>query len=185
MNEAFKPLGAISIAMLWAALAAMIKIWGRNSTMTFSKHAGTNKKAFVMLGIVQAIVLPLFTVFALGWFSPKFQLPGLFDVMAVLSAAGFLIASWLPDTGKGIKSAVHGTFAYSGAILLTPLTAIISLSPTLPTVPRLVTYITIAWTTLGVSWYLSTERAKGYVLHIQAGAIVWFHILILTATYLS
>jgi hypothetical protein len=185
MNETLKPLGVIAIALLWAALITMVKIWGRDNTMTFSKHAGTNRKAFIILGVVQAIVLPTFTVFTLGWFSPRFQMPLLFDVMAVLSAAGFLFASWLPDTGKGVKSAIHGTSAYTGAMLLVPLTAIICLAPDLPTFARITGYANIAWTCVGVSWYLSTEKAKGYVLHIQAGAMIWFHILILSATYLS
>src|ERR1043166_594183 len=98
MNEAYKPLGLIAISVTWLTIGFMVYKWRGNRGMTISKHAAAFKPAYLIMGIVETIVLPMFFVFISKWFTPMFHLPGFFTVCMGVGTAGLLIAAWIPDT---------------------------------------------------------------------------------------
>jgi hypothetical protein len=182
MNEVYKPLGLLSITITWLTLAFLLVKWSPQKGKSISQHAAASKQAYFMMGIVETIVLPLFYLFIVKWFVPHFQLPRLFTVTVSLSALGFFIAAWIPDT-QGWLSIVHRLWAYGSATLFIPATTILCLSSNISDTAKITSFIVLAYEIISLSLFFTTEKAKQFHLYLQGGYILLFHVLILTTVY--
>jgi len=111
MYEAFKSLGALSIAIGWASMLFLVFKWRGDKSMSFSRHAAAHKSAFLTMAIMESIFLPMYFVFIATWFVHAFQLPVIFTVLNAISVIGLLVAAWVPDV-PGIRGEIHHRVCY-------------------------------------------------------------------------
>jgi len=180
--EAFKPLGWISITVTWLAVSFLIYKFRGHKSMSISRHAAAHKQSFVMMGIIESIVLPLFFLFVLKWFTPTFHLPALFTICVAFAAVGLLIAAWVPDVG-GKKGFIHELMAYGAALLFIPAAAVLCVSPNISTVARIVVAISLAYEITSWSLFVASQKARARYLYLQIGYSILFHGSVLIAAY--
>src|SRR5438309_2128314 len=82
---AYKPVGAISVALLVCGLAFLLRKWPQGKHMTFSQHAAQHRSAIIYYFLFFTLLLPLLLLFFIGWFAPTFHLSPLFSIFIIIA----------------------------------------------------------------------------------------------------
>lgn len=119
-----KYLGLISIITLLAGLWFVVRKWPQGKHLTFSQHVAQHKSATVYYFFLFAVTLPLLNIFFVKWFTPTFNLPIWFNVLAI-AASVFQIACTLVPELPGWRTRWHQALAGASAVMLLPLPIIL------------------------------------------------------------
>lgn len=182
-NEIFKLFGPISVAVTWLTVAFVVHKWRGDKSMSISKHAAANRSAYLTMLAVESIVLPMFFLFVAKWVTPTFNLPTFFTVCVGLSAAGLLLAAYIPDV-KGWKTIAHELAAYGAAMLFIPASTILYLSPNISPFARYFSLFVLIYELAAVTLMTVFEKVRNHHLYVQTAYIVLFDLSIIAAAYI-
>lgn len=179
-----KSLGIVAIALMWLGTLLLLHAHGAEHKKSISRHAAKNSKFHLTYGLLEVLVASLFTIFILRWFIPKFHLPVLASIAAIIGFAGTVFAALVPDR-IGWQQRVHETAAYSMVLCLPVLSAIILLSRLVNFEAKVTAAVVVVYTIFGLAssvfcraWY------RRHMLVLQTVYFAFFHATILAATYL-
>ncbi len=183
MYEAFKPLGALSIAIGWASLLFLVTKWRGDKSMSFSKHAAAHRSAYLTMAVMESIFLPMYLVFIATWFVQTFELPAIFTVLNAISVIGLLIAAWVPDI-PGIKGKIHHWVCYP-AYTSMPLSALLlATSSNISNFARVYgVFALIVMVVCGAYMAIKSRLDGNKFLLLQGLFLASIHSVILVATY--
>jgi len=181
--EAVKPLGAMAITIMWAAMAILVTKWPRQAGISISRHAAQNRKTYLMMAAVETFTLSIFFVFTVWWFVPTFLMPLGYTFCVAIASAGLILAALVPDTSK-LKHKIHQIAAYTASAFFVPALVYIAVNTNVANLPR--TYcVAVLVYMIGASLTLFFRpAARGYYLAYQAAYIISFHVAILLTTYI-
>lgn len=179
----FKHLGLVSIVLMWAGTYLLLKNHSFDFTKTISKHASKNAKYHVIFGLLELVVVGLFTVFIFGWFIPTLQLSDGYAIAAVFGLVGASVAAFIPDRA-GWQGRLHGIGAYGMALSLLVMNTFLTMSPEINMLTRFVLFATLVYMISGiVIAIIYPSIYKRNILVQQAIYFLSFHIPILLAVY--
>lgn len=115
----FKPLGGLTVIILFAGLSFLVRRWPQTNHMTFSQHAAAYRRTILYYCALFTITLPLALLFFIRWFAPTFHLYQLFVDFIIISCVTQYICTLIPEVGKQ-KARIHQAFAGISAIALVP-----------------------------------------------------------------
>lgn len=145
----FKQLGLVSIIAMWLGTYILIKYHKLNLEMTISKHAAKSARYHVVYGILELVVVGLFSLFIFCWFMPTFKLGHWYTLSAIIGVAGTVIAAFIPDRA-GWENKVHSVAAYGMAVALLLMSFFLLVSSNIDMITRLLLYISVASMTAGL-----------------------------------
>lgn len=184
MYEAFKPLGALSIVLGWASMLFLIYKWRGDKSMSFSGHAASHPTAYFMMAIMESAFLPMYLLFIATWFVHSFELGPLFTLLNAISVVGLLIAAWVPYR-PGRQARIHHQAAHAAYSCMIFAMICLTLSPTVPTVARLMSFIALLDGLYSAYLLYIKPNGRDHLLYIQGIFMACVHLSILTATYIS
>lgn len=167
----------------WIAISVLVVKWRGNATMTISRHAAAYRQAYLFMGIIEIIVLPMFTIFSVKWVANEFDLPFLFSLSMVVSMSALLVAAWIPDV-SGWKGTVHQICAYGSALLFLPMSLMIYRSPEISTFAKWFSFVVLIYMTTCLVGFFVTKKARKYSLYLQSLYILLFDLSILAVVYI-
>lgn len=156
-------------------------VWPVNQTKTFSHHAAATKYSYLLLAVVQAMMLPLFVLFVLFWFSPTYDMPLAFNILVTISMLGLTIAALVPVT-SGWKERVHNSCASLAYFLNIPVLLLLIIVPTISFPAKVLGLMTIAGV-VSVFIVMKSEHLKNYTLRAQLLLFLLFDSTIWIAAY--
>lgn len=154
-NEIYRHFALLGFLVFWSISIYIVKRWWGGRSVTFSLHAATNKKTRKLFTVAVTIESLLYLLFAFKWFIPYYGMPFIFAALISLTAAGHLIAGWIPET-KGLSRTIHRYASYWSVALFIPEFFIIVLTERIAPFVRLVAgiyLIIIIW-----AWYMFLFR---------------------------
>lgn len=181
-DEHFKFLGIVSIVAIWIGLLFTIHRWRGDKSMSFSLHAAQTKAGLVYYFLLFWITMPLFYLFMVHWYTPRFDLGLPFVVLTTIGVVGQLSATLIP-AGTDTKGVIHEVAAYVMGITLIPLSVMIALAD-VSLFARIAAAIAVVYMIGSIILRFTWSRSMNRYLYFQAAYIAAFHIVILTSTYL-
>lgn len=179
----YKFFGLWAVVILAAGLVFLVRKWPQSKYQTFSQHAAAYKHTILYYILLFSVVLPLLTLFFVGWFVPAFHLSASFDVFIVLSAMAQYACTFVPEVG-GRKTKAHQLLAGLSAIFLLPPMILLLSSRDVDTVGRIVTAVGF-FAMLGVVCSLFLHRRKRLpLLLLQAAYFAAFLMPVLFVSYI-
>lgn len=115
----YKYVGLLACILLVVGLAFVVYRWPLDRHKTFSRRAATNMASIIYYFALFLIVLTLFVIFFIEWFTPTFSVSWWFNAIFIASAIFQIACTLTPDKG-GRMSRWHGFFAGTSALLLAP-----------------------------------------------------------------
>jgi hypothetical protein len=182
--ESFKPLGPLSIFIIWVIVAILVTRWPRDSSKSISRHAASNKKAYLMMAAAETLTLSMFLFFCFFWLIPTFSLPLIFSICITLAGIGLVIASWLPDT-IGLMHRIHVISAYGAAAFFVPSLISLILDDKIPTVARVFSGVATLYMLAAIIAFIFYPKTKEHHLVFQGIYIMSFHVCILLTVFLK
>lgn len=179
----FAWLGLIVTIAIWLGGAVLLGKWRGKGLSSISAHAASDTRANLLFRVVLIGGAILLYWWFLVWFVPNLELPVSFTVLVTFVMLYQVLTS-LVTAKPGRSKAIHDYFAHTMALLYIPLAILISSSPELGIVPRVLCIGLTAYlvTTFILLEVMTTLRSK-YLL-LQGLYIVVFQVLILAAAYL-
>lgn len=178
-----KQLGLIAIISMWAGTYVLVKRHSLDPGKTISKHASKSVRYHITFGILELVVVSLFSLFIFGWFIPTFKLGSGYGITAMVGFIGTVIAAVVPDRG-GWQGKLHGLGAYGMAMSLMAMNLFLVMSNDINLVTRIILYISLAYMIVGtivaIVW---TPLFRRNALRLQVIFFLAFHIPILLAVY--
>jgi hypothetical protein len=183
--DIYKHWGLMGFGVFWVTTSIML--WWLKSkgikANSISKHAASTRPIAFVFGIVCLISSLMLITFFVRWFSPTFELSGLFNGLVVLMLLLYAIAGLVPDT-KGIWHHIHVKAALSSSALLAPLLLILILNQNVSTAARVfccaaIVVMILIWNTLR-----KTKFESDKFLRYQSMYFLSFDFSILVATYI-
>lgn len=183
LTSDFKYLGLLSVCLLLCGLIFVVMRWPQGKHLTFSQHVALQKQSIVYYSVLFCVVLPLLLLFFVGWFSPTYNLPTLFNIFIIVSSITQIACTLIPEVG-GWKTKYHRALAGISAICLVPALLFIIFSSQINTISRvLAVFSTI--TMLGIITVLIRNGGKhSHFLILQSTYFAAFFIPVLIAAYL-
>ena len=177
-----KALGIISIVANWVCLSVLLTRIKKGASFSISQHAVASKRTYLTMAVIETVLLMLFSIFIIGWFSPHLQLPTIFTVIVLLAALGLVLAAWIPDE-TGIKHTIHELCAYGAFSLFIPATTILLVAPSASPATHIVAGVAMMYMVFNALTFSLIEKVKRYHLYFQVLYMALFHVVILLATY--
>lgn len=178
-----KQLGFISIISMWIGTFLLIRHHLPDLGKTISQHASKSARYHILYGILEIIVVSLFSLFIFGWFIPAFHLGPAYAVAAIMGFVGTVIAAFIPDR-EGWQAKVHGIGAYGMAMTLIVMDLLLLTSPHVHLLTRIFLYISLAYMISGTiiaityPWLYRRNALRLQIIYFLA-----YQIPILTAVY--
>lgn len=176
-----KFLGVSSIALMWLGFLVLLKKWPGNKSMTLSQHAAQTKASMIYYFLLFLFALPMFLLFIFKWFIPEFNMPFVFGVVVSLCVASQALAVIFPEIGRFV--AFHRYSAFSMALLMLPIVALIGLNASFSPVVRAVASVALVYQLIVVALLLPNRGYHKNVLLLQTTYVAAAHIVILGAAY--
>ncbi len=178
----FKFLGLLSIIMIWLGLLFTIYRWHGDKSMPFSLHAAQTRVGLVYYFLLFWITMPLFYLFIVHWYVPRFDLGLPFVILTTIGVAGQLGATLVP-AGTGTKGIIHEIAAYVMGITLIPLSVMIALAD-VSLFAKIVATMAATYMVGSIILRFTWSGSMRHYLYFQTAYIAAFHIVILTSVYL-
>ena len=178
----YKLFGILGFALGWTAISLLLFLWDTDKSKSISHNAASNKKAYIMMAVLETIGLPLFIIFVIKWMTPTLGLIPLFSILSVAIAVGLIVASWIPVTGP--KGKIHDFCAYGAGLLFIPTTLILALSSGVSTPARIINIVACLGLSAVTALFLMGKTNQNHHLYYQTASILMFDIAILSAAYI-
>jgi hypothetical protein len=181
--EAYKYLGLVYFAVIWAAMLYSLGRKPHDKTKSVSRHVATYRETFIMFAVVRTVALPLWILFAFGWLVPVLDLPLIASVLFAAGVGAEMISAWVPAV-EGRKGKIHSLSALLVAAMYIPLSFLFALSPDVSGLARTIIWADIlAMIILGVL-FMVREKTKEYYLYFQLAYFILFDTAFLSAAFL-
>ena len=178
----YKYFGLLSFAILLCGLTFIVWQWPQGKHVTFSGHVAVARYKIVYYIVLFAAALPLLVLFFTKWFAPTFNLSVWFSVSLIISAVAQQACSLIPETG-GWKTRWHAILAGISAFSLLPPLVLILMTSQIPSVGRVITFMSLLCMTSIVAM-VALRKGVGHYLTLQAAYYAAFFAPILATSYL-
>ena len=181
--ESYKILGPLSILIIWAGLAFLVRKWPGELTMSLSRHAAQTKRASVYYALLLIPAVTMFYLFMTKWFIPTFHIPTAATYILAIGVLGQYVACLIPDT-KGLASKVHQIGGYTMSVTLSIMLFLVIFASQASTAARWIDFIIMCIMVYLYGLFLFVPKARERFLIYQSSYVVLFHVSILVATYI-
>jgi hypothetical protein len=178
----YKYFGLLSFAILLCGLTFIVWRWPQGKHVTFSGHVAVARYKIIYYIVLFAAALPLLMLFFIKWFAPTFNLSGWFSISLIISAVAQQACTLIPETG-GWKTRWHAILAGISAFSLLPPLILILTTNQIPTIGRVVTFISLLCMASIVT-IVAIHKGAGHHLTLQAAYYAAFFAPILAISYL-
>ncbi len=178
----FKLLGLIPLVISWVTGAYVIFWYRADRSKSISQHATQTSATLRFFGALLILTGITFYTWLLYWFIPTLRLPSIFTVIATIVAILTVIAAIVPDT-YGWNSKIHRAAAYGVALLLLPLSFIVSTRLHYNSVALTIVLLCMTYMISACIGFWLVKHARRHYLFFQSLYIVAFQLIIITAAY--
>lgn len=182
-NEQYQIFGLAAVSIVTLGLAVIPLIWPKDRHATFSQHVARHRTATVYYSLLFAITLPLLALFFTQWFVPRFQLPGWFSALIIISCIAQFACTLVPEIG-GWRSVWHRALAGVSAALLLPVISSIVTNSQVGAMARIIAFVSLCGMLITVGMVAYAKGQPRNFLFLQAGYFGLFFGAVLAATYL-